>query len=254
MSSRKHTLIGVLIILTTVIVLQLVNGLEALPSGAESVTPGAVTVFNGSFYNPDSTTAEAGNITYLSINSIGPTRFWQGYYGNITAEIVLEDANGYRLYNWSALEPNGEIYASRFSTIDWSNVTCMNDSTTNMTFSIEELFHDIDPVDEDGIVDTFVYNDHPELWIGNRNLNGCNTTWTFVNDESQNARFPMAILESEVDNASIYVTWLENRDNGNITDVPGFDNLEHDFQFMVPENGTNNNVVPTTYYFWVNLG
>ena len=60
----------------------------------------------------------------------------------------------------------------------------------------------------------------------------------------------MFLLEDETNNEAIYGTFIENRDAGNTTDVVGFDGNTHDFQFMVPENGTNNNVVTTTYYFW----
>lgn len=250
MSSRKIALIGVLMILTVGIIFQLVAAKDAEPAGVEGITRGASTTFNGSLYPAANTTAEAGNITSIDLEVIGPTRFWQGFYGEVTGEIVLEDANGNTLYNWSSAEPQGQIYASTSNSISWLDVACM-DSANDVTWTTTETKYDIADIDEDGIVDTFVNNDHPTFWIGNNEITGCNTTWTFVNSAVQTERFPMAILEEDaVADVDLYVTWMENRDNGNATDVTGFDGVTHDFQFMVPENGTSNNRVTTTYYFW----
>ena len=41
--------------------------------------------------------AEAGNITELTIDDRRTTQAWQGYYGNITGTITLDDANNYTM-------------------------------------------------------------------------------------------------------------------------------------------------------------
>ncbi|MEM2121740.1 MAG: hypothetical protein QXU20_03745, partial [Candidatus Woesearchaeota archaeon] len=42
---------------------------------------------------PQSLQALAGNISYLSIYTKAVTQAWQGYVGNISGKIVLDDAN-----------------------------------------------------------------------------------------------------------------------------------------------------------------
>lgn len=249
MSSRKITLIGVLILLTISVVFQITTALDTDPAGIRNVTHGDSSTFNGSLYAPDSTEAEAGNITELTLDAIGPTRFWQGYYGEITGEIVLEDGNGNTLYNWSDTEPQGQVFASIGSTITWTDVTCI-DGSGDITPAQQETLYDMASDDADGITETFIYSNHPSFYIGENLMTGCNTTWTHVNSETQTERFPMVLLEDDTNDEAIFATFIENRDDGNHTDPIGFDGVSHDFQFMVPENGTFNNAVTTTYYFW----
>jgi len=252
MSSRKTALLSVLVIMVVGILFQLAIALETDPAGVETITRGVSTTFNASLYNPANTTAEAGNITQLTLSAIGPTRFWQGYYGEITGEIVLEDANGNTLYNWSDTEPQGQIFASIGNTIDWLNVACL-DAADEVTWTQQETLYDMAGDDSDGITETFTQNNHPDFYIGENFISGCNTTWTFVNSLTQTARFPMVILEDDTNDVAVFATFIENRDNGNSTDVLGFDNVAHDFQFMVPENGTDNNADLTTYSFWATI-
>ncbi len=55
--------------------------------------------------------AEAGNVTALSVDAQIITQAWQGYYGNITGTITLDDADNITFYDWSLSSPTGEIYA-----------------------------------------------------------------------------------------------------------------------------------------------
>jgi len=249
MSSRKVVLLGLLVLLTVGILFQLAIALETDPTGVQTITRGVSSTFNGSQYTLQNTTAEAGNITQLTLASIGPTRSWQGFYGEISGEIVLEDANGNTMYNWTAAEPTGVIYASVGNTITWGDVACMDDAD-NVTRASEEALHDMASDDGDGVTETFTNNNHPTIYIGATAITGCNTTWTHVNSAPQSARFAEILLEDDTNDYGIYATVIENKDNGNSTEIIGFDGATHDFQLMVPENGTDNNQVLTTYYFW----
>jgi len=252
MSSRKFVLIGVLILLTVGVFSQLAKGIEANPSGAVSIANGSSSIFNGALYSAANHYAEAGNITHINISGKGPTKSWQGYYGEVTGTISLEDSNGNELYDWSDTEPQGQIYASTASSgINWDEVKCMNVSG-NVNWATEEAKYDIAADDADGITETFTQNNHPNFYIGYRQVTGCNTTWTYISNATQTARYPMILLEDDVGvDATVYATWIENRDDGNSTDVTGFDGSTHDFQFMVPENGSADNRITTAYYFWV---
>ena len=59
---------------------------------------------------------QSGNMTSLGINSTKITLRWQGFYGNVTGTITLDDASNNTLYNWQLASPQGEIYASNGST------------------------------------------------------------------------------------------------------------------------------------------
>ncbi|MFC2135538.1 hypothetical protein ACFLTH_13070 [Bacteroidota bacterium] len=250
MSSRKITLLGILVVISIGIMFQLTKALSTDPAGMQSVTEGVSSSFNGSLYEPGNTSAQAGNITQLQLTAVGPTKYWQGYYGEITGVIKLEDATGNVLYNWSDTEPQGQILASISSSITWADVDCM-DGAGDVTVATEEAYYNINTADSDGISETFTASNHPDFVISGNTITGCDTAWTMVNGASQQARFPMILLEDDTNDYGVYATFIENRDVGNSTDVAGFDGNTHDFQFMVPENGTNSNTDLTTYYFWV---
>ncbi|MFH1849928.1 MAG: hypothetical protein ABH879_07150 [archaeon] len=77
-------------------------------------------------YGPKSYLAEAGNLTELKFNSTIQTKSWQGYYGNISGVIQLDDANNKTLYSWKLAEPQGEIYAVNETVAKWSTAHCFN--------------------------------------------------------------------------------------------------------------------------------
>ncbi|MEA2037345.1 MAG: hypothetical protein U9O94_07580, partial [Nanoarchaeota archaeon] len=119
-------------VLKAILVLGILIGLAkaaiAAPWGADSVervsdvrgTPGG---------SPQAVSAQAGNVTQLTINTTILTKRWQGYYGNITGKMTLSDASGYTLYDWSYdkdLSVTGEIYAANKSITSWANVLCVN--------------------------------------------------------------------------------------------------------------------------------
>src|SRR5262245_23324497 len=67
--------------------------------------------------------AQAGNVTPLVVSQQVSTQAWQGYYGNVTGTIVLDDASNFTLYDWSLPTPSGEIYAANSSTsIAWTSI------------------------------------------------------------------------------------------------------------------------------------
>ncbi|MFH1801966.1 MAG: hypothetical protein ABH864_00780 [archaeon] len=70
--------------------------------------------------------AFAGNITEIVVTAYSTTQSWQGYVGNVSGAVELADASGDVLYNWSAAQPDGEVYASTSSSISWRNIQCFN--------------------------------------------------------------------------------------------------------------------------------
>jgi hypothetical protein len=225
---------------------------NADPSPLTTITKGASEWFNASQWGNRNTTAEAGNITELTLTGMGPTQFWQGYYGEITGVLTLDDANNNTLYDWQEAEPAGELYASLATSVQWNDLSCFNDSGSNNYASVEAVY-DISLDDPDGINETFNQTDHPLFYIGDDAYTGCPSTWLYVNSNWQTSDFAEILLENDTNNITVFAVIIENRHDGNTTDPIGFDGVSHDFQMIVPENGTNSNEVVTVYNFWAQL-
>jgi hypothetical protein len=227
---------------------------QNVPIGAENVTIIQTETSNTSLYPPQTVTAEAGNVTELYISGVTQTKAWQGYYGNVTGTIILEDGQGNRFYDWNAAEPKGEIYASVNNTISWLTVGCaptqLNASGYLDTWN---QFYGMQANDYDQINYTYNASDHPTFWVGYSTMTGCPTTYTFVNNVRQSADFPGVLLSSDNNGTLIYTAVLENKTPNERSGITGFDGENHDFQLLVGENGHLGDHALTTYYFWVEL-
>ena len=188
---------------------------------------------------PHETEAQAGNVTELDIEAISVTNYWQGYYGNITGSIVLANANNDTLYNWTIATPQGQIYASRNGTIEWTGVGCM-------------LQADIDAEDAelgstgktDSVNNTFSSQTHPAFSVGTTNINLDSCRSTSVQGDGSGSVFYQVLLKESTD-TTIYTAIID-------AETTGFDGGTYDFQMLVGEDGTT--AGSTTYYFYVELG
>lgn len=201
--------------------------------------------------------AQAGNVTALNINSTRLTRRWQGYYGNITGTITLDDASNNTLFSWQLLSPQGEIYASNGSAsgaVTWSNVFCFNYSNNKTDGqAIVQRFNGTDlertlganPTDSDSVNRTFNATYTGVFEVGTLTISSassCRQTTLFVNDAYQTSRFVEVLL---TDNDSIIYTALLEQD------ATGFSGSTLDFEMIVGENGDS--AAATNYYFFVEL-
>lgn len=221
------------------------------PLGAETVTVEKTEASNGTLYPAASVDAEAGNVTELTITGVTQTKTWQGYYGNVSGTIILEDAQGNRFYDWSAAEPQGEVYASVNDTITWSAATCAN-ITDDTYLSAWNTYYGITDSDYDSINLTYNATDHPTFYVGTIEQTTCPTTYTFVNSARQSGDFPAVLLTDDAD-ALIFTSIIENKTDGTREGIAGFDNGDYDFQLLVAENGQVGNDAVTPYYFWVEI-
>jgi hypothetical protein len=235
------------------------------PLGARGVTEGWDSSVNYSQYEPASHGAYAGNITELNISGISQTKHWQGYWGEVTGDIVLDDANNYTLYEWTDLEPEGEVYAAINSTIDWETIACFNLSgfeasgaSDNNTLYWENYFN-MTYDDGDGIDETFDTSNHITFAVGDITIpaSTCRNIFTYVDDAAQSDKFLEVLLQDQYGEI-VFATIIEDDDQGNNTDVIGYDGNTHDFQIIVAEDGTSwsggsRNTDTTPYYFYVDL-
>jgi hypothetical protein len=228
------------------------------PQSPSTLSPQGTSTLNTSDYGLRTANAIAGNITSLVLTAIGQTKAWQGYYGNVSGTITLDDAQNFTFYNWSSAEPQGQIYATLNSSITWSSVDCFEyiDGVFANRTTIEN-YYGIQTDDPDGINETFNDTNHPSFTVGSRTMTGCPTTYVFQSDNGQRANFVNVLL---YDNTSavnstgwIYTSIIENDQAGVTTDLACYNGAPCDFQILVNDDGHGTDTATTLYYFWVEL-
>ena len=212
--------------------------------------------------------AQAGNVSALTISDVRKTQFWQGYYGNVTGQIVLDDANNATLFAWELANPAGEIYAvNTTSVVQWSNVSCVNFTALNATSSgpgsgkinlssLAVQFNmnnslSLENLSKDAFNYTFNTTYSGSFQTGTVAItasNNCPQVTTFVDDVYQTGAFKQVLMYDNL-SALIFVALLENNKNGY---QAGGNDLS-DFQMVVAADGTPGKSGLSTYYFYVEL-
>ncbi len=198
--------------------------------------------------------AQAGNVSELSINTTTITQGWQGYYGNISGTIVLDDALNNSMYTWDLADPEGEVYASRNNSINWTsgNVICANITHVESEESALDFNLGIGQ-DVDGINETFGETTHPAFNVSSTGFlaDQCDfTVSTYVDDAPDASRnFNETLLYSMSDSSLIYVALIVQGG------ADGFKsgNENYDFQMLVAEDGHQGDSTATNYYFYVEI-
>jgi len=238
---------------------------SALPFGAQTTV---VNSTRAPADSPSSVQAQAGNVTELNIFGYSITQSWQGYFGNVTGTIQLTDGSDNVFYNWSLASPQGEIYASTNSSIDWAYVQCFNFSAagtyaddtaqagatslygTNLT-QLESAFN-IGSTDVDGVNETFTLlgaGTHDLFYTNSLQFSEgeCPNTRVFSDaGTGESNKFEEALLYEPTTRSVIFASILDQ-------DLAGFDSRTHDFEMLVLEDGHNADTATTTYYFYVEL-
>ncbi len=237
----QKTFFALMILFASIVFVQSVYASPSSPVFLDTLSSSSrelPSVSNGSI------SAQGGNITQVNIEAITITKAWQGYYGNISGNIVLDDADNNSFYSWgNASSLAGEVYATRNSTIQWQNIRCLNGSER----ADEETYLGQIAVSGDSVTNTFNNTAHPSFYVGTVPIGNdtCFSTNANVNGTSQQNAFYQILLSDNSSN-SIYTTIIENKKHA-------FNGQIADFQLMVGENEHTGNVGPTSYYFFVEL-
>jgi len=226
---------GVVVLL--VLAIMTVSLVAGDPNGA-TLTEGP----SGRGTDPSATqqTAVAGNVTQLDIDQTRLTDVWQGFYGNVTGEIVLEDGGSNRFYDWSYASTQGEVYATRFEIADWSGINCTNSTQ----WEAEETTLNIVSDAVDGINETYNDVDHPAFSVGDVDFTTdlCQSTRPY--NSSGTAGDFYNVLLSVNDTTVVYTSVLASG-------ADGFNSNDWDFEILVPTDRTTGTA---SYYFYVELG
>ncbi len=230
---------------------------ETLPEGPTNIT--VINSTRRSAAAAASVSASAGNVTQINLDGTTVTQTWQGYYGNITGTITLDDSTNNTLYDWNLANPKGEIYASTSSSIDFSqdNIICYNFSSdvpaAYTSLSEFETSLGLDSADVDGVNETFLeYQNHSSFYTGTNFVNGSmgancpNVRLYNSTEESTEGLFEEILLYDLANHEVLYTSIIED-------DEIGFTNYSMDFQMIVGEDGHSGDNNPTTYYFYIEL-
>ena len=102
-------------------------------------------------------TKAGGYIYTINLDSEEQNSRWKAYVGNVTGSLVLQDADGWSIYNWTLNTIVGEVYATRNSTtISWGDIRCAN--RTHIGNEEIALNHTSNP--DDNITTTFNTKNH----------------------------------------------------------------------------------------------
>ena len=251
--NTTRLILGFIAILTALTVLVWAD--SDFPFPVRSITEGASSRANLSLYTPANlTNVMAGNITEINLSAISTTKSWAGYYGEITGTLTLEDASGFVFYNWSAVEPKGEIYASPNTSVTWTSIGCF-EYGAGITLETAEDWFGMQDDDADGINETFTDDSNTFFEVGSTDIaaNTCPATNAFQNGAAVPGNFENVLLTDGA--ALLFVTFIENDEADNAADIQGYNGATHDFQLLVAENGQSNgpDLIATTYYFWAEI-
>lgn len=233
----KKNLIALWIVL---VVLLIQNTLYAIqPSGPDSYE-------NKSTESPLPTigaliNTSGGTITTINFQATTQNPRWKGFVGNITGRFALMDANNFSLYDWTLTTVQGEIYATRNSSlVDWISVRCANSTT----ISSEQNSLGFLSTDADTINKTFNQTTHNSFYAGDTFIrnNTCPSTYLYVSGQSQNNTFQELLLYE--DNI-IYTSLIEGAEIG-------YSNQTYDYQIIVPDN-TQQGQPSEVYYLYIEL-
>jgi len=223
-----------------------------VPLGVETITYIRSETSNTTLYQPDHFEAIAGNLTEITISGVSPTKSWQGFFGNVSGTLILEDSSGFRFYDWAVAEPQGEVFASVNNTITWTSVECAPIEDVGYRTEWHDFYGMLD-TDYDDLSDTYNETNHGMFQVGFENITGCRTTYTFQNNASQAENFPAVLLTSDDNTTLIFTAILEDNTSGVRDSLAGYDGGLYDFQLLVAENGQLGNTVTTRYYFWIEI-
>ncbi|MBN2422267.1 hypothetical protein JXB41_03500 [Candidatus Woesearchaeota archaeon] len=182
--------------------------------------------------------AQAGNVTALNIDQVKITEVWQGFYGNVSGRITLDNADNETFYDWTAGTTQGEILASRTVVSSWTNIDC-----SSVTFrENEDTALGITSTWTDSINSTFNSTSTPTFQIGNSgDLSSCNGVQAYNNAGA--GTFWNTLIN--VSTTPVYVSIINNDQNAFNGDGTA------DFELLVPTNYSEGGVA--TYYFYVEL-
>ncbi len=215
------------------LVLVFLIGLMFVGMARAAVNNATISAGAESSYSADvaagNTAVTAGGTAQVDVSSTLSTSRWAGFYGSITATIVLADASSNWFKNWTVSSVDGaHVYASTASTPDFSTLTYAREADMP------------DFLKTSGASDNWqnTFTNHETHTFNGNNLDA-NYTYTYNNAGTET--FKTYALKDGNSN----LIWAALAQN----DATGYNGGTVDYQLLVPVDGTTS----TTYYFFLEL-
>ncbi len=201
----------------------------AAPDGA-TVTVGATE--RGTENTAGTAATTAGNVTEVNVSGTAITTRWAGFFGNISAGLVLSDAANNKFYEWTVTDVSGSVvYAADAAVTDWSTTNIVAATTADMPAFLTGTTADNY---------TNTYNAQEAFTSSTYNIPNTNYVATYSNGAAGNLK--SYSLKATTENALIWAGKALN-------DETSFDGGQVDYQVLVPVDGTTS----TTYNFYLEL-
>jgi len=238
--------IGIAVIVVAVVA-AFTGIVSAVPSGATELEVGANET-RGELIGAE-LGAVGGNVTEVNITIAQQTAKWQGYYGNVSGTIVLDDVALNTMYSWIIDEPTGEVYATPLGSIPvWTNYThAANTTNVSSAFNLGTSGTGV----ADNATDTFNAASHTAFDLAGTTITGDVGPCAKTFDGTPSAVWETVILTDGTVTATttdyLFVGLI--RESG--TSFKGTTD-PCDYQMIVPDNPEDGGDA-TTYYFYVEV-
>ena len=200
--------------------------------------------------------AQAGNVTELTVTSTTNSKRWQGYYGNISGTITLDNAQNWTLYEWVGdISPQGEILAADAQVSNWSGLICANlsalyrgyncsESPNGQCLNLTELQDKFGGPYGGGESVNATFTSTANIQLDTGLLQSCPSTNSFSVGSAQAKNWTEVLLMENKTETVVFASIIN-------ASTLGFDNTSWDFQMIVGDDGDD--LLTTTYYFYVEL-
>jgi len=188
---------------------------------------------------------QPGNLTFLEIAGTagGSSNIhWAGFYGNISGNLSLQNANGDVFYSWVGIgTPEGEVFASNTSSVSWSTVNCTNSTHIDSI----NAYLNISGSSRDSVNETYYANSHPAFSVATQAIpaNACNSTNAYSNSVLDAGLF-YQILLADSNSIPVYVALMN-------ASSAAYDGSPVDFELLA---GVPNGPAAFSLYFFMELG
>ena len=218
------------------LVLLVVFGIVSSAGLVFAVDPGGAAVTNSVDLGQIPVTASesinvtAGNISYTNLSANLSTYRWSGIMGQVSGNIVLGDASSDVLYSWTA---EGRIVYASDGTPTWGSLA---DASATNVLSIANWLEGVN-----------VSDNYTNTFTGASENIGSDIFSSISSDFAQTNGASTWKTYSLWDTTNLVWAGLIEEDG------TSYDGTTVDYQMIIPENGTSNNQVATTYNLWVEL-
>lgn len=182
--------------------------------------------------------AQGGYIAEFNLSVTQQTTKWQGYYGNMTTGITLDDNNDFTMYSWTNATPAGEVYATTLGTLPvWT------DFTSNADLGALDAAYGFVSGESDNTANTFSLTNHDVFHLAGTEINASVGQCAMTTGSWET----VILWDGNGVNASDYLFVGIIRDN--TASYKGASDT-CDYQMIIPENPSSGK---TTYHFYAEI-